>query len=451
MEKMTGDDSDEQCELIKSLPSSYRPTRPPKEETPLNTSLRIVSIDDVDVDLGKIQVLMQIQTTWEDGRITLIQMSHESEDNLVDKNVWTPKYYFANGVFEDNVNYINKKNVIERTIANRNTGGKMGVINSYEGYEYNGESNASITHIESVLSSFDCDFDLLYYPFDIHTCEIQIQLKQIGGHKAHFDTRTIYIYPDNFTLSEFTTEPVCYTFVNQSANHANLVKIHILLSRRYGAYILTTFLPCLVLTIIGALTEFFEDDNFSDRINVTLAALIVIASLISQVATTAPVSAQPKLIDMYFCFCMFRLFFCFVHHGLLCMVRCFMVHREEKSKHQTTNVPKQTTNIQDSLLSLRDLDVPAAASYVPPPKNLVVSAWQLQLAVPPPSCESTVTTSEGIAATSLWRQSTTYKIVNGASIFVGFLVDAITYAVIVVFVINNYYRALEDYKENCQN
>ncbi|XP_064117995.1 uncharacterized protein LOC135223487 isoform X2 [Macrobrachium nipponense] len=414
MEKMTGDDSDEQCELIKSLPSSYRPTRPPKEETPLNTSLRIVSIDDVDVDLGKIQVLMQIQTTWEDGRITLIQMSHESEDNLVDKNVWTPKYYFANGVFEDNVNYINKKNVIERTIANRNTGGKMGVINSYEGYEYNGESNASITHIESVLSSFDCDFDLLYYPFDIHTCEIQIQLKQIGGHKAHFDTR-------------------------------------ILLSRRYGAYILTTFLPCLVLTIIGALTEFFEDDNFSDRINVTLAALIVIASLISQVATTAPVSAQPKLIDMYFCFCMFRLFFCFVHHGLLCMVRCFMVHREEKSKHQTTNVPKQTTNIQDSLLSLRDLDVPAAASYVPPPKNLVVSAWQLQLAVPPPSCESTVTTSEGIAATSLWRQSTTYKIVNGASIFVGFLVDAITYAVIVVFVINNYYRALEDYKENCQN
>ncbi|XP_064119092.1 uncharacterized protein LOC135224129 [Macrobrachium nipponense] len=246
--------------------------------------------------------------------------------------------------------YLLNCHVIKENVQASNRHDESSSPPSDPGFEYNAESNANITHIESVASSFDCDFDLLYYPFEVHLCEIQIALTQFGAYKAYFDTRMINLQPDNFTLTDFTTQPICYTFVNQSTNQANLLKIHIMLSRRYGAYILTTFLPCIVLTIIGSLTEFFEDDNFSDRINVTLAALIVIASLISQVAMTVPVSAQPKLIDMYFCFSMFRLFSCFVHHSLLCLVRCFWDQREKKREEKATNV-------QDSLIPLKDDDV----------------------------------------------------------------------------------------------
>ncbi|XP_064117991.1 uncharacterized protein LOC135223484 isoform X2 [Macrobrachium nipponense] len=428
-----GDESDEQCKLIKPLPSSYSPSRPPKLETPLDISLKLVAIKDVDVDLGKIQVQIQINTTWADGRVTLIQMSNYSDDNFVDKTIWKPSYYFANGFFEDNVNYIKKKNVIERTVANRNSDGKMGIVNSYEGFEYNAESNANITHIESVASSFDCDFDLLYYPFEVHLCEIQIALTQFGAYKAYFDTRMINLQPDNFTLTDFTTQPICYTFVNQSTNQANLLKIHIMLSRRYGAYILTTFLPCIVLTIIGSLTEFFEDDNFSDRINVTLAALIVIASLISQVAMTVPVSAQPKLIDMYFCFSMFRLFSCFVHHSLLCLVRCFWDQRDKKREEKATNV-------QDSLLPLKDDDdVPAAPTYSPPSKkNLLVDAWQL---VAPQSPKQRPTS---------WTKSTLYRVVNVTSISVGLLLDVIVNAIFVFVIFKHSYEALRGYEKTCQ-
>ena len=55
------------------------------------------------------------------------------------------------------------------------------------------------------------------------------------------------------------------------------------INRKYGAYIYNTFMPCIILEVIGLLTHVIPLDDLSDRIMVTLSCLIVMAALFTQV------------------------------------------------------------------------------------------------------------------------------------------------------------------------
>ena len=83
--------------------------------------------------LSTIFLFHQLNTSWKDDRVTLIQLSNNSLDNKVNKKIWTPEYWFSNGLFDDNVDYLDRANVIEKIISQKNGAGKPGVIGSYEG------------------------------------------------------------------------------------------------------------------------------------------------------------------------------------------------------------------------------------------------------------------------------------------------------------------------------
>ncbi|MCL4144127.1 UNVERIFIED_CONTAM: hypothetical protein GTU68_064801 [Idotea baltica] len=86
------------------------------------------------------------------------------------------------------------------------------------------------------------------------------------------------------------------------------------MKRKNGAYILTTFLPCFILEIIGLLTLVLPFDDYQDRVTVTLSCLIVMSTLFAQTSSSLPASADPKLIDIWM----------FIHISLLFLV--FIVH-----------------------------------------------------------------------------------------------------------------------------
>lgn len=69
------------------------------------------------------------------------------------------------------------------------------------------------------------------------------------------------------------------------------VRMKLVLERRFSSYLLTSILPSLVLMLAGVGTLLLPTDRLADRLDATLACLIVIASLFSQVR----VSASPNL------------------------------------------------------------------------------------------------------------------------------------------------------------
>ncbi|XP_064117985.1 uncharacterized protein LOC135223481 isoform X2 [Macrobrachium nipponense] len=223
-----GDQSDEVCQLVKPLPLSYRPNRPHLPETPLQLQVFIRKIAAVEVDHGMITLQLEIKSSWKDSRVTLVQLSDTSEDNIITETIWSPEYWFMNAVFQDNKGYLDHTNVISNIIANKNGPGEASVLESQEGYEYQGDTDANFTRSEMISASFDCTFSLELFPFDSHGCLFHLKLKQSGKQIAYFDPDMIYLQPDNFTLSVFTTLPVCHTsgHVHLSGGKSNALIIH---------------------------------------------------------------------------------------------------------------------------------------------------------------------------------------------------------------------------------
>lgn len=54
-------------------------------------------------------------------------------------------------------------------------------------------------------------------------------------------------------------------------------------TRKNGAYLVNTFIPFVILELIGLLTLLMPYNDYQDRVTVTLSCLIVMATLFSQV------------------------------------------------------------------------------------------------------------------------------------------------------------------------
>ncbi|XP_018010642.2 uncharacterized protein LOC108668028 [Hyalella azteca] len=70
-------------------------------------------------------------------------------------------------------------------------------------------------------------------------------------------------------------------------------------ARRFGSHVLVTFLPCFVLQLIGLSVFAVPLDDLPSRLTVSISCLIVMAALFTQISSTLPVSADPKIIDVW--------------------------------------------------------------------------------------------------------------------------------------------------------
>ncbi|RXG56410.1 hypothetical protein Avbf_12819 [Armadillidium vulgare] len=73
-------------------------------------------------------------------------------------------------------------------------------------------------------------------------------------------------------------------------------------------YITNTYVPTLILLIIGYLPFYFFIEDFNERIVVSITSLLVEATFFSQLSNTVPKSAYMKLIDIWCLFCIVIIF-----------------------------------------------------------------------------------------------------------------------------------------------
>lgn len=157
---------------------------------------------------------------------------------------------------------------------------------------------------------------------------------------------------------------------------------------------------------------------------VTLSCLIVIANLFSQVATTAPSSATPKVIEFLFFGITLRLLLVVLHHTLLSRIkaRCRRVEEEEKEQGYRPKLP--TVRKKDVLWS--------PAVYRPPGIGLPVRSWteagkqeKSERGTPDATSKQKATDEVSSCTGKDRRFSTCYNTVNFFCISIGFLVDLV--------------------------
>ncbi|KAG7173998.1 Glycine receptor subunit alpha-3-like 2, partial [Homarus americanus] len=73
-------------------------------------------------------------------------------------------------------------------------------------------------------------------------------------------------------------------------------------------YVISTYVPTLIIVVIGILVFFFPLWNFNERVMVGLTGLLVEATFFSQVSASIPHTAYLKLVDIWFVYCILTLF-----------------------------------------------------------------------------------------------------------------------------------------------
>ena len=210
----------------------------------------------------------------------------------------------------------------------------------------------TISHQIYYMYTFGCTFDLLAFPFDLQVCNLTFELKEnTGGCKPQWSAVNS-IVGKRQNISMYFVEELRY-FVHTNANNISHLNVVLLLTRRYDSYLYTTFLPCIILCVLGALTMiFFRIDDFSDRITVTLSLLIVVASLFSQMVSTIPQSPAPKCVEIFFFYIIIRLSFVFILHTLTDFIS-YRTKMKKKSSNGQTEDSKGETGVVDASLVVR--------------------------------------------------------------------------------------------------
>ncbi|KAF2367342.1 Neurotransmitter-gated ion-channel transmembrane domain, partial [Trinorchestia longiramus] len=107
-------------------------------------------------------------------------------------------------------------------------------------------------------------------------------------------------------LLQYSVQRVSAKVINQSLCPALLVELAF--QNRSVYYVFYTFLPSLMLMVVGYMTFYFPLDDFQDRIMVALTAMLVQTTFFTQVGDHLPRTSYLKLIDVWCVLCIAMLF-----------------------------------------------------------------------------------------------------------------------------------------------
>nr|XP_053643361.1 uncharacterized protein LOC128696252 [Cherax quadricarinatus] len=166
-------------------------------------------------------------------------------------------------------------------------------------------ANTTITLAEYLHQTIDCYFDLSFYPFDVHVCELPLVLVPHGVNHARLLTGINSVKYTSFSrLSNF--EVVEAKMKSQNAQLGGRVYsgvvLQVQLARQAGYMVLAIFLPSSVLLGVSTGSLWMSNKTPSRLI---ISCFVVVAFLMMWLITaiTSPSSGKVKAVDAWLCFC----------------------------------------------------------------------------------------------------------------------------------------------------
>ncbi|KAG7165243.1 Gamma-aminobutyric acid receptor subunit rho-1-like 3, partial [Homarus americanus] len=265
------------CSAIEGRLSSYWQLTCPVFRPEIDLYVKLDGVKEITLDKNEFTATLSIMISWKDHRLRFADLNNNIRSINASEvsKIWVPELEFVNARYEDNLHIMTKTGVLEKYMVYAVGKGWSQVIDSYEGT----------------------------YPGCIPHWNV--------------DNQKIFAVGEDSTISMYGVSHIRF-FYNKSSKYKDVMNLRLLFFRRYEAYLLTTFVPCIILYLLSELTlTHFRLDDFTDRITVTLSLLIVIASLFSQVTSSLPSSPAPKFVDWFFFYCILRVSFIFFLHSII--------------------------------------------------------------------------------------------------------------------------------------
>ena len=263
----------------------------------VNVSLAIVSFLEVDEIGQTLKVILEIKRTWFDPRLTLLHLQQDSDLNVLwEKNyqkLWYPKLLFENidpsKAFADRfLSYKILRNVKIAPMVR--FGGSTNGTNVFKGSQH------KMVRTQEYTYYWRCVYNLKWYPFDIQTCDMKMNLPKHYRDFIRLNPEKIEYKGDRDELTEYHVDKLIFC---SKSNGTHLV-LEVTLNRPLISSVLTIYIPTLLLLVIrfhSCCTEYKKwlwtytflmhslvaqvfADEFPDLVvQVHLTVLLVLASL----------------------------------------------------------------------------------------------------------------------------------------------------------------------------
>ena len=276
------DVSDEKnCQLVSLDANKYLKGKPPtptdSNKFPVNVSIDIMSVLDIQEVGSVLKLLFVLDLTWFDNRLQFYNLKADESMNSLTKEdqqvIWTPTVLFANTEKQITSKNDEKSFVIVKRLGSSTKSGNEydEDIQIFEG----GENTLRLSRAFDI--EFICEYDMRWYPFDSQTCFIVTKMEGNSGKFVDLVDEIIK-YTGPKELTQYFVKSVKMGIQDFRQLKEALV-VSVTLGRRLLGTILTIFLPTVLLNLIGHATNFFKAFFFEAVVTVNLTVMLVLTTM----------------------------------------------------------------------------------------------------------------------------------------------------------------------------
>ena len=216
--------------------------------------MHIESIEEIEEIRLSFSAKFKLTLSWSDQRLAFNNLNREMFLNLPNTwekhKIWIPVLIFQN----TETNYETVLDPQARIYINRS--GNYTLSSEFETDEiakYKGSEN-SINYIRTFYHRFKCDFQLHNFPFDTQVCQILLRMPQKQKKFLKYNPNGLQ-YSGNKDIEKFYVSSV--KIDKGKKNSKSDVEVRIIMKRRIGKHLLSTYLPSFCILMSAQVTDLF--------------------------------------------------------------------------------------------------------------------------------------------------------------------------------------------------
>jgi hypothetical protein len=289
----------------------------------VNLSVEIFSLSSFDPIGSNFETQFLVELLWIDGRLTFDNLRTDEESNKLSpvemSKIWTPSFVFYNT--KEKLKSI-KDDQAKILVHNEGEGIRSDRSSSENKMVYSGNDNP-LKYSRFYNIVFKCNFDMQWYPFDSQLCAMVIITKD--GMEKFLELNPVslkYLGPKE--LQEYLVKNAEIKLIKGK------VEVQFQLGRQILSIVLTSFIPTIILNLIGHTSNYFKEFFFEAVISLNVTVMLVLTTMFISISNNLPRTAYVKMIDYWLLFNLFKPFVDII-------MQTYMEHLRDEDEERTVN------------------------------------------------------------------------------------------------------------------
>ena len=250
-----------------------------EQKVKLNISVEVKKILEINEVEGTFRTRLILRRQWLDPRLSYRNLKKDSRVNLISpseaETIWFPMMVFEN--IPSNVDWIEIVENKEYNIV-RNVEGNFDPIEVTDidnAFIFSGNENSHYLSKEFTVL-WNCDFNMMWYPFDTQTCAMQFRIVNEFADRVKLNPQHLaYSGPMDLTQYMVIRSIMCEASIGDYEG----MEVNISLRRPLISDILTVFIPTIILLTISHISKVYDERYIDMVVMVNLTVLLVLATL----------------------------------------------------------------------------------------------------------------------------------------------------------------------------